>query len=555
MSVEAAPRWTSLGLAILAGAASCGIARSQSLFRTLDGHRQWFALERVEPVGDLDGDGVQELFYESGGRAYRGVRNGATWQDVWGPVIDSPTVQMGAAEARVIGDWNGDGAADLGFAYYNGLGFGRVVVRSSLDGADLAVIERVSLNDFARGGLAPAGDVNGDGLADVVVISPPSRATVYAAPQGTLLHDVIGLGDIAGAAPMGDLDGDGLDDIGVAWSTGSQLDLVSGIDGDLIARLQGPEPGDTSPRDFSSLATLGDLTGDGVPEFAVAVLQFTCTTCGNLRGYVEAFDGATREPIWRTPCPSDLPPFSSLSLFGLRMQSGQDVNGDGVRDLWVLGSQSGARLATILSGRTGTILYRFDRLSLAAAVGESFPLWMIHGDFVGDLDGDGLSEFAIVNTRASVAGQQYAGRAYIFRGSMGDAVATCAQGQHSAGGPGRLVVAGAITADEGTLPLRLLDCAPSGVGLLFFGAAAAAGATIPVGSGALCIDPAGLQRIPTPVAIDAQGAGGLDVEWAAPPLAGLWIGGSTWTIQAGFRDAGDPLGAGATNAVEVTFTR
>jgi len=49
--------------------------------------------------------------------------------------------------------------------------------------------------------------------------------------------------------------------------------------------------------------------------------------------------------------------------------------------------------------------------------------------------------------------------------------------------------------------------------------------------------------------------GRVAIDWSDPSLQGAWAGGTTWSIQAGFRDPGDPLGANTTNALEILFTR
>lgn len=133
-------------------------------------------------------------------------------------------------------------------------------------------------------GLSGEGDVNGDGLADLLVgTSSAGRAYLFigannftaSAPSVTFSGSASGFG--FAVAQIGDVDNDGLGDVAIAdaltnqriyiyrgrttWPltlTDSQADYVITTDSSYVSSAFG-----------SSMARLGDFTGDGVDDFAI----------------------------------------------------------------------------------------------------------------------------------------------------------------------------------------------------------------------------------------------------------------------------------------------
>ena len=137
------------------------------------------------------------------------------------------------------GDVNGDGRPDLivgARRVLNSRGSARVL--SGLDGTTLYTFDGDSADDFFGVSVSGAGDVNGDGLADLIVGaqfddnngSASGSARVLSGLDGTTLYtfdgdsafDFFGV-SVSGA---GDLNGDGLADLIV----GAQLDDNNGSD-------------------------------------------------------------------------------------------------------------------------------------------------------------------------------------------------------------------------------------------------------------------------------------------------------------------------------------
>jgi len=189
------------------------------------------------------------------------------------------------------GDVDGDGFADLivgaPYANNNGTNSGRAQIFSGVDGALLFTFDGLAAFDFFGDAVAGAGDVNGDGFADVIVGAPQpttsstpggvGQAFVFSGVDGALLLTFNGNlvaswfgGSVAGA---GDVNGDGTPDLMV----GARLDnnhgpnsgsvrLFSGVNGALLFTLNGDGPGDEFGR---SVAGAGDVNGDGYMDVIV----------------------------------------------------------------------------------------------------------------------------------------------------------------------------------------------------------------------------------------------------------------------------------------------
>ena len=141
------------------------------------------------------------------------------------------------------GDVNGDGFADLILAPGDG-GGPRVKVVSGKDGTVLADFFALADQNFRGGVNVAAGDVDGDGLADVVVTAANGGGPRVAGFSGAslrpgstptkLFNDFFALDPTirtGAAVAVGDVDGDGLSDITVSGGpAGSQQVAVFAAD-------------------------------------------------------------------------------------------------------------------------------------------------------------------------------------------------------------------------------------------------------------------------------------------------------------------------------------
>ncbi|MEM9531583.1 MAG: Ig-like domain-containing protein [Pseudomonadota bacterium] len=375
----------------------------------------------VSGAGDINADGLDDVVIGAPGnlgpgRAYvvfgaeRGLPGRLSLASLNGENgfrIDGIGAEDGAGRAvSGAGDFNGDGVDDLvigapyadvddGEAYVvfgNENGFAGVLDLSTLDGSNGITI--VAEADGGRLGRAVsgAGDVNDDGLADVVVgaftAGPDGIGKAYvvfgsdqgfasfnlSALNGNNGFEMLGanLFDNAGRAvgAGGDVNADGIDDVlvgasfadpGSAGQAGEGY-VVFGSDQTFAASINlGNLSGtdgfafrgtDVNDRVAQAVAGAGDVNGDGIDDILIGASQ---ETVGGLERV-----GSTYVVFGRTTFPSVLvvedlsgsdglilPGIDELDQSGFAVSGAGDINDDGLPDLLI-----GARLANA-SGQPG----------------------------------------------------------------------------------------------------------------------------------------------------------------------------------------------------------
>jgi hypothetical protein len=310
--------------------------------------------------------------------------------------------QAGSAVANA-GDVNGDGRGDLlvgadnddagniqaGQAYLILGRDGGWPPILGLDQSD-ASFPGEGLNDFAGTSVAGAGDVDGDGLDDILVGAFKNGEAATQAGQTYLI-----LGRETG------------------WARNTPLDSAD-------ASFQGEGSGDWSGYD---VAVVADVDGDGLDDLLIGAHGNEET--GAMAGQTYLILG--RASGW-TPDTSLSAAEASLLGEAEGDQSGQavagagDVNGDGLGDLLVgapinaeagheagqaylvLGRDSGWALDTSLAGADASFLGEEDSAWAGSAVAG-----------VGDVDGDGLDDILVGAPHANDGGAQ-SGKAYLWFG-------------------------------------------------------------------------------------------------------------------------------------------
>jgi hypothetical protein len=252
-----------------------------------------------------------------------------------------------------------------------------------------------------------------DGIPDFIVSKAQSAGHgavyVYSGKDESLIFQINGTG-WSYAVDAGDLDKDGVPDLFVGDSTTGTANAYSGLDGSLLTNLSFHSNG-ASDGFGTSVAAIGDINGDGVPDLIVGAPG------GN---YVDLYSGAEGSPIARIDSPD------GDGGFGLSVSSAGDVNGDGTPDFIVgapsasPGGKDGAGSAFVYSGQRGTqgdfpLLYRLD----GEHAGDGFGGCCGAVDSVGDLNGDGTDDLAVAASTASPDGMGSAGSIYFFDGATG----------------------------------------------------------------------------------------------------------------------------------------
>jgi hypothetical protein len=331
------------------------------------------------------------------------------------------------------GDVNGDGFADVIVGAPDAGGnFGRAYVYHGGPGADAVAeltLTGAALDDNLGDSVASAGDVNGDGFADLIVGaigndaggSGAGRAYVYYGGPGA---DAVADLTLTGAAPVdwfgysvataGDVNGDGFADVIVGalellGGAGRAYVYYGGPAADAVAdlNLSGAVPDDW----FGiSVASAGDVNVDGFADLIVGA--FANDAGGEDAGRVYVYHGG---PGADDVADLILTGVAAFEYFGTSVASA-DLNGDGFADLIVgaVGSSGEAGRAYVYHGGPGAD----DVADLTLTGAEAGDLLGYSVASAGDVNGDAFADL-IVGAPGSDAAGVDAGRAYVYHGGPG----------------------------------------------------------------------------------------------------------------------------------------
>ena len=377
----------------------------------------------VATLGDLDGDGVEELAFGAPLDSENGVGTGSVWiafLNADGTVkseqkINETNGGFGGSLAGIhffgstvaaLGDLDGDGVEDLavGATEDDGGGMNRGAVWILFLNADGTVKSEQKIDEFNGGLTGPLEDDDRFGSALVAV--------------GDLDGD--GVTELAVGA-IGD--DDGFSNAGAVYILFLNSNGTVASEQKISATAGGLAPALTLDDEFGGgLGALGDFDGDGVEDLAVGAIRFA-----NLDGAVFLLnlnaDGTVKSQSVITDNMSGLPANTLDSeLFGSSIVVGDDFDLDGIPELFV-GAPSHRTVDGVLPGAvyilfldaTGTVT-SFDLVTdETAAFGKLFG-----GDAFGcglslasDFDGNGKLD-VVVGAKGTDIGGLDAGGAWLI---------------------------------------------------------------------------------------------------------------------------------------------
>ena len=386
----------------------------------------------VATAGDVNGDGFSDILVgaygasSSTGRAYLFQGGGWTLPGAYSWIHPGENLADSYAwSVASAGDVDGDGYTDVlvGAPTYANIGRAYLYLGGSGGlsyAASWTADGEASGNRFGHS-LASAGDVNGDGYADVVVGSPmyssnKGRSYLYlGGPTGLSasaswavtgnLYEYFG----KSVASAGDVNGDGYSDLlvgasGTGTNTGKAY-VYLGVPIGLPGTPSWTASGEVNGNNFgNSVSGAGDVNGDGYSDIVVSAYRYS-SFMGKVYLYMGSASGLSSSPSWTSSGDS-----SPSSYFGYSVAGAGDVNGDGYSDLLV---------SAYYYGGVGRVyLYPGGASGLSSAYS-----WTADGEMgssyfgrqvarAGDVNGDGYSDVIVGAPGYSSS----SGRAYIYLG-------------------------------------------------------------------------------------------------------------------------------------------
>jgi hypothetical protein len=268
-----------------------------------------------------------------------------------------------------------------------------VLELSNLDGSNGFSIDGIAAYDISGYSVSGAGDVNGDGIDDLIIGAPGADRNGSDSGQSYVVF-----GSRSG------------------FSASFNLSSLNGSNG---FNINGIAAGDSSG---SSVSSAGDINGDGIDDLIIGAPSIFATNGDYSESYVvfgsrSGFSANFNLSSLNGSNGFSINAIAALDLSGRSVSSAGDINGDGIDDLIigapgfgygysggqsyvVFGSRSGFSTSLNLSSLNGSNGFSINSISSYNDLGRSVS-------DAGDINGDGIDDLIIGAYRFDPSGQSY----------------------------------------------------------------------------------------------------------------------------------------------------
>jgi hypothetical protein len=368
-------------------------------------------------IGDVDQDGVADVATSAPTRAAGGKSAGAvyaystgTGKLLWS-ADGHPGDQLGLG-IEAAGDVDKDGVPDV---IASAPGGDKAYLYSGRSGKVLRTLDAPQKGEAFGRHVSDVGDQNGDGYADVIVGAPLNdaggedvgRAYVYSGKDGTILLTLTGEqpGDQFGAAAAGSRDGKHAFLVVGAPNAGPNRTGRTYVYKGLTDKPAFVIESDDTGAQLGGMfvSVVGDVDADGTPDIYAS--DWPNSAKGRSTGRIYVHSGATGRRLLT------LTGEAEGDGFGIGPADAGDVDGDGHADL-VIGAWQYAGAAAsggkvyLYSGKDGSLI----RAWTGKVMGETLGF---DATGLGDVDGDGTIDLLVTSAWSALHGT-HSGRVFVI---------------------------------------------------------------------------------------------------------------------------------------------